>query len=305
VAHVEISPGPSAAALVGGRFRLDDRVGELSGTSLWKATDELLCRPVMVHMLSPAVPVAPGVVAAVRAAARVTDPRLARIFDADYGAGCPYIVSEWAPGDCVEDLLIAGLPGPALAAAIVADAADALAAAHDAGRPHLCLGLRSLRWGASGVKITGLGIEAGLAGLHVGDPAAADTRALARILYALLTGCWPGEEATMLPPAPRRRGRLYAPRQVRAGVPGVLSAIAGRALQPQPDDLRLVSPARLAWELRSAARALTWPAPQPQDAIPRRPLGRRARARSGGRPAAALAGRVRSGAQGLASAVRD
>lgn len=169
MAHVEISPGPSAVALVGGRLRLDDRVGELCGISLWEATDELLCRPVTVHML---------------------------------------------------------------AAAIVGDGADALAATHDAGRPHLCLclGLRSLRWGASGVKITGLDIEAGLAGLNAGDPAAADTRALGRSLYALPTGCWPGEDATMLPPAPQRRGRLYAPWQVRA--PGVLNSIVGRTLQP-------------------------------------------------------------------------
>ncbi len=79
-------------------------------------------------MLAPGVPAA-GLSAAVRAAASISDPRLARIFDADYGAGCPHIVAEWAPGEHVEDLLLTGPPSPALSAAIVADAADALAVA--------------------------------------------------------------------------------------------------------------------------------------------------------------------------------
>jgi hypothetical protein len=242
--------GACAVVRVGGRFRLDDRAGELSGASLWKGTDELLRRPVAVYLLPPSLPVAAGVVAAVRAAARVSDPRLARVFDADFSTGCPHIVAEWAPGEHLDDLLITGLLNPALSAAIIADAADALAVAHDAGLPHLCLVPRSLRWGAGGVKVTGLGIEAGLAGAAAGDPAGADTRALARILYALLTGYWPGEEATRLPPAPRHRGQLCAPRQVQAGIPGILSAITLRALQPEPGDTGLTAPAHLARELR-------------------------------------------------------
>jgi hypothetical protein len=242
--------GARTVVRVGGRFRLDDRAGELSATSLWKGTDELLRRPVAVYLVPPSRPVAVGVVAAVRAAARVSDPRLARVYDADFSAGRPYVVTEWAPGEHVDDLLLAGPLSPALAAAIIADAADALAVAHDAGLAHLCLVPRSLRWGAGGVKVTGLGIEAGLAGAVAGDPAGADTQALARIMYALLTGYWPGAEATRLPPAPRHRGRLCAPRQVRAGIPGILSAITVRALQPEPGDAGLATPAHLARELR-------------------------------------------------------
>lgn len=102
--------------------------GRADRASLWKATDELLRRPVAVYVLAPGVPAA-GLSAAVRAAASISDPRLARIFDADYGAGCPHIVAEWAPGEHVEDLLLTGPPSPALSAAIVADAADALAVA--------------------------------------------------------------------------------------------------------------------------------------------------------------------------------
>ncbi len=48
---------------------------------------------------------------------------------------------------------------------MIADAADALAVAHQAGLPHLRLTPRSMRWdNASGLKITGLGLDAALCG---------------------------------------------------------------------------------------------------------------------------------------------
>ncbi len=35
------------------RFRLEDRVNESSGATLWKAIDEVLARPVAVHTFAP------------------------------------------------------------------------------------------------------------------------------------------------------------------------------------------------------------------------------------------------------------
>ncbi len=86
MAAVEVLPGASAGTRLGGRFRLDDRVDEAYGTSLWKATDKLLRRRMAIHVL-PDGPVPEDLIVAVNAAARVSDPRLARVFDADYGAG--------------------------------------------------------------------------------------------------------------------------------------------------------------------------------------------------------------------------
>ena len=85
---------------------------------------------------------------------------------------------------------------------------------------------------------------------------AADTTALARMLYALLTGYWPGDEPTALPPAPRHKGHVCTPRQVRAGVPALLDAIAYRGLQGQAADapLRPQTPAGLAMALRMVQR---------------------------------------------------
>ena len=289
---------------LGGRFRLDERVtaagglsvwpgslrpGSLWPGSLWRATDELLCRPVAIHLLARGVRVPARVMEAVQAAARVNDPRLATIYDTDYDIEGPYIVSEWTRGTHLEDLVLSGLPSPALAAAMIADAADALAVAHRAGRPHLCLSPRSLRWDTgSGLKITGLGIDAALSGLDRADPAAAaaaDTMALARMLYALLTGCWPGEEPTALPAAPRHHGHVYTPRQVRAGVPGVLEAITCHALQLQATSA-VLSPAGLAVALRAVLRPsyssfrAGEPAVLTQDAVPPR-QARHARNRVG------------------------
>ncbi len=85
---------------------------------------------------------------------------------------------------------------------------------------------------------------------------AADTTALARMLYALLTGYWPGDEPTALPPAPRHKGNVCTPRQIRAGVPAMLDAIAYRGLQGQAADapLRPQTPAGMAMALRMVQR---------------------------------------------------
>jgi len=308
-------------AWLGGRFRLDERISvsdhiggpcatswEARGLSLWKATDQLLSRPVTMYLLPPGVPVPPAVVEAVQAAAKVCDARLATIYDTDFASDCPYVVSEWTPGTQLEDLVLSGLPAPALAAAMIADAADALALAQQAGRPHLRLTPRSLRWdNSSGLKITGLGLDAALCGpaldgaaldglasdfLAADDAASgglADTRALARMLYALLTGYWPGEDATALPAAPRHRGQVCTPRQVRAGVPAILDVITYRALSGQAPNApaRPLAPAGLAMALRGVQRPSYQLVDPPEDVGSSRVPGRtrhparHARARSG------------------------
>jgi hypothetical protein len=231
-----------------GRFRLDQQVSESGGVTLWRATDQVLCRPVAVRLLPAWTPVPPGLTQAIQASARVNDARLAPVFDISYSAGSPFIVSEWAGDPNLEDLLLSGVPSPALAAFIVAEAAAALSIAHAGGRPHLRLGLRSLHWGSSGLKITGLGIDAALSGADSADPAdpaGTDTAALAQILYALLTGYWPGDNAP-------------EPRQLRADVPPVLNAIACQAL-PIWGTPSIRTPDGLASALRAAQPALSAP----------------------------------------------
>ena len=242
---------PAPAQRVGDRYRLDDLVRVVNGARVWRGTDEVLNRAVMVWALPADQPVAAEVHAAVLGAARLSDPRIARIFDADCAIEHPYVISEWPGGEYLDDLVQAGLPDPWVAATMIMVASGAVASAHDAGRPHLCLTPHSMLWGRSGLKITGLGIEAALSGTAAADPAAADTRALAGLLYALLTGYWPGAASSALPRAPSRRGRVYSASRARAGVPAILDAITCRALLPDTA-ARITTPAELAWELRGA-----------------------------------------------------
>lgn len=246
-------PDDAASPLLDARFRLEDQVGTVQDAAVWRASDERLRRAVTIHMLRPRS-VTPELASAVRAAAGISDPRLARIFDVAYHDEHPYVVSEWAPGKNIEELLAAGPATPRLAGDIIADAAEALANAHSAGVAHLCLGPRSLRWGSSGVKISGLGIEAALHHAHAADPAAADTRALGQLLYALLTGYWPGSEHTSLPPAPRRRGRWCPPREIRA-VPRSLSTITVGALPDGRRNIKIRESAELALALHRAVHS--------------------------------------------------
>jgi len=251
-----------AGTRLGGRYRLDDRVGAGPGWSAWKATDETLARPVTVLALAPGFPRTADAVTAARSAARLTDARLARVFDVDTSPDLAYVVTEWAGGETLDDLLAEGPLDPGRGAEIIAQGAQALAVAHAAGVTHLCLTPRSLRWtAATGVKIVGLGIDAAVAGVTAADQAVADTQGLARLLYAALTASWPAGGWPSLPPAPEVNGHPCRPRQVRAGVPAGLDAVACQALF-QNGGPPVSTPAMLATALSRVT-----PAPAPPPAI--------------------------------------
>src|SRR5260370_33371759 len=100
-----------------GRYRLEDRVSDTAGTTLWKAIDETLARPVGVLTFAPGFPRVYHVVTAARAASRMTDSRLAQAFDVEDAGDRAYAVPEWVSGEPLGALLAAGAPEPAPAAA--------------------------------------------------------------------------------------------------------------------------------------------------------------------------------------------
>jgi hypothetical protein len=216
---------------LGGRYRLEDRVNASGGWSAWKAIDETLARPVAVLTFASGFPRIREVVTAARAASRLTDARLAQVFDVEDNWDQAYVVMEWVASDSLGDLLAEGPLEPVRCAEIIAEGAEALASAHAAGIAHLCLTPGSLRWSpVGGVKIAGVGIDAALAGVTADDPAQADTMGLGKLLYAALTATWPGQDWPPLPQAPEVDGRPRAPHQVRAGVPAPLDDITCQAL---------------------------------------------------------------------------
>lgn len=240
---------------LGGRYRLEDRLASTGGWSAWKAIDEILARPVSVITFAAGFPRLEQVVTAARAASRLTDTRLTQVFDVEDSWDHGYIVLEWPVGDTLGDLVSEGSVDPHAAARIVAEAAAALSGAHAAGLAHLCLRPDAIRWtAAGGVKVTGLGIDAALSGVVVDDPELADTRGLGELLYAALTGLWPGPDSPELPPAPQPDGLLPRPGELRAGVPAALDEITWRALAAPGLDSQAAyqSPAELAAALAAA-----------------------------------------------------
>jgi serine/threonine protein kinase len=240
---------------LGGRYRLEDRVAAAGGWAAWKAIDETLARAVTVLTFAPAFPRLREVVTAARAASRLNDSRFAQVFDVEDDWDHAYIVTEWAAGETLDDLVAEGPIEAERGARIVAEAAQAMSAAHAAGLAHLCLVPSSVRWTpGGGVKITGLGINAALSGASAENPAEADTQRLGMLLYAALTGFWPGPDCPTLPPAPVADGILCTPRQVRAGVPAALDEITSHALQldDSADSRALTTPAELSAALLDA-----------------------------------------------------
>jgi len=216
---------------LGGRYRLEDRLAASGGWSAWKAIDEILARPVSVITFAPGFPRLQQVVTAARAASRLTDTRLTQVFDVEDSWEHPYVVLEWPVGDTLTDLLVSGSIEAPAGVRIVSEVATAIAGAHAAGIAHLCLQPEAVRWtSGGGLKLTGLGIDAALAGISADDPELTDTIGLGSLLYAVLTGMWPGSDHPYLPAAPMSEGQPRRPRQVRAGVPGALDDIASRAL---------------------------------------------------------------------------
>ncbi len=252
---------------LGGRYRLEDRIATGSGWDAWKAIDETLARAVTVFTFAAGFPRVGDVVTAARAASRLTDPRLAQVFDVEDDWDHAYIVMEWAAGETLGDLLSQGPLEPFRAARMIAEAAAALSSAHAAGVAHICLSPGSVRWSQTGeVKVVGLGMDAALSGATAEEPVLCDTQGLGRLLYTALTGCWPGPEYPSLPPAPVAGGEPCSPRQVVAGIPPVLSDLTCRAMQLRSSaaDQYLTSPGDLA----RALLATLPPAPMPAAAAP-------------------------------------
>jgi len=261
---------------LGGRYRLEDRLAAASGWAAWKAIDEILARPVSVITFAAGFPRLQQVVTAARAASRLTDTRLTQVFDVEDSWDHPYIVLEWPVGDTLSDLLADGTIDTASGVRIVSEAASAIAGAHAAGIAHLCLQPEAVRWtGSGGLKLTGLGIDAALAGITVDDPELTDTRGLGSLLYAALTGMWPEQDHPYLPAAPLSDGQPRRPRQVRAGVPAVLDDITSRALGLSRDSQPITSTRELAQALAAVIPPLPLPPAAAQSRREPRPPARR------------------------------
>src|ERR1700729_2210249 len=88
-----------------GRYRLVDQGPPGNGWAMWKALDETLARPVAVLTFASGFPRVSQVVTAARAASRLTDPRMAQVFDVEDGGGQAYVVLEGGGGDSLTEIV--------------------------------------------------------------------------------------------------------------------------------------------------------------------------------------------------------
>jgi hypothetical protein len=309
-----IRPLLNAGDLLAERYRLEHPVepaprqneDEESPAIVWRASDEVLARPVAVKVLRAAgrrgAAAARPFLEAAAAAGSVSSPLLGRVYDAALQewpaerAGRPagevdvaYVISEWVDGRALPEVLAADGPfEPEHACALVVEAAEALQIAHARGVWHARVHPGNVLVTPGGrLKLTDTATSAALPDRAVpaaraGDPvgAAADVRDLTAVLYAMLTARWPASATPQpscgIPAAPatrdgRMRGRLTSPRQVRAGVPRALDELVVRVLQPTAGRPGPTSAAALADALVGAVKA---DAPRPvverEPRIPRR-----------------------------------
>jgi putative peptidoglycan lipid II flippase len=242
-----------------GRYRLDECRSRNGGVEIWRAFDELLARSVGVHVVPVDHDRAKQLVEAAQVAATITDGRFLRILDAAEEDGLFYVVREWVGGSSLTMVLDAvGQMDSSDAQFMITEVAEALAAAHLSGMAHLCLDPDDVIFADNGqIKVTGLGVDAAVAGVTVPDKGQTDARAVGRILYAALTGRWPETEpAYGLATAPHTEGALATPRQVRAGVPAALDDIVDRILNepPRHNGEPLTTPAAIAAALKTNPR---------------------------------------------------
>ena len=245
------------------RYRLDDLLSESGEGRFWHAHDTVLSRSVAIHIIASDDERAPGLLEAARGSAALVDRRILRVLDARDSGQVVYVVNEWGSGESLDITLASTGPLPPREAAwLVAEVAETIARAHDAGLAHGRLTPENVLVDHNGeVRIIGFGVDAALHGLPPGRTDA-DVHDLAGLLYAAMTGRWAGTASSAVPEAPHEHGTLLRPRRVRAGIPRALDAICEGVLHADPgaNGTRVAAAARSDHDLSTArgiADALT------------------------------------------------
>jgi serine/threonine protein kinase len=127
--------------VIGGRYSLDRELGRGGMGAVWLGRDEVLGRVVAIKRVGAALGgSSPDLVRAereARIAARVNHPHVVAVFDLVHEGDQKWLVMEYVEGVTLADKIHeVGRLTPAMAAPILAQAAEALSAAHEAGVVH-------------------------------------------------------------------------------------------------------------------------------------------------------------------------
>ncbi|MFB6391497.1 protein kinase domain-containing protein [Polymorphospora lycopeni] len=289
-----LSPG----VLLGNRYRLDERIAGGGMGDVWRGTDEVLGRTVAVKILLPSLVEEPGFAERFRGEARtmatINHPGVVDVYDYGSDQQIAFLVMEYVEGDALSRTLgRVGRLTPARTMALVAQAADALQAAHDKGivhrdvkpgnllvRPNGTLVLTDFGIARSAMvaQLTAAGSVLGTASYISPEQAAGSTATPASDVYALgvvayqcLSGHRPFEGDNPL--AIAMMHVRDTPRPLPGDIPPPVRSIVERAMAKDPGG-RWPSAAALAVAARQVAAELSGPGrPSGPPTAPNRPVG--------------------------------
>ncbi|GAA1609235.1 protein kinase [Catellatospora bangladeshensis] len=272
-----VSPG----TVLNSRYRIDERIASGGMGDVWKGTDEVLDRTVAIKVMLPALLEEAGFVKRFHAEAKtmagINHPGVVRIYDFGNDAHLAYLIMELIEGDPLSRTLNkVGRLTPARTMLLVAQAAEALQAAHDRGivhrdvkpgnllvRPNGTLVLTDfgIARSAAASQLTATGAVMGTASYLApeqasgeGASAASDVYSLGVVAYQCLTGHRPYEGDTPLEIAMKHV--TGTPKPMPSDIPPVVRQIVERSMAKNPAH-RWPSAAAFAGAARQAAGALT------------------------------------------------
>ncbi|MFF3853017.1 protein kinase [Micromonospora sp. NPDC002575] len=271
-----LSPGVQ----LGNRYRLDERIASGGMGDVWRGTDQVLGRTVAVKSLLPALLDDPDFAERFRGEARtmatINHPGVVDVYDFGHDQQIAFLVMEYVEGDALSSTLgRVGRLTPARTMALLAQAADALHAAHCKGivhrdvkpgnllvRPNGTLVLTDFGIARSELvaQLTAAGSVLGTASYISPEQAtgavatpASDVYALGVVAYQCLAGRRPFEGDNPLEIAMKHV--RDTPRPLPADIPPPVRAIVERAMAKDPA-ARWPSAAALAGVARQAKLAL-------------------------------------------------
>jgi serine/threonine protein kinase len=283
-ARPKLTEVPIIGRVIGGRYTIEELIGEGPTGSVYRARQRALDKPVAVKVLNAQHAAEPGCVErlhrAARAASQLDHPAVAHVLD--YGNepdGLLYVVMEYVEARDLRTVLEDERAlDPRRAVIITRQVLGALAAAHDRQIVHGNLKPENiLLWSGTSedgepqdfVKVTDFGLFAGSPEYNspeqfrgaVLEPRS-DLYSIGVLLYQMLTGEKPFVGETAVAVAMQHAADPVFPPSQLADVPDALEAVCLRALAKQPRD-RFGTAREMRRALRDAMEGPALPSERP------------------------------------------